>query len=249
MADDPGPTGLRQALGLPAVMTSFADREFELRQGSIKRLLPGSMQSEGVCLALTGAWLKEKRSTTNGKLAAVQELFGKKRDFYSPDRNGAMQLAAVKAADPVQQKYEAADGSNTARLDGLLDGFGFRNDDRIADKVRGRIRPTPYPGTSTQHWDPASLLATATSAEFLPPGQGVCIALTAGKGGHVVAAYRSHGKHLHFFDPNPGVFKVRSVKEFFDAWVKRYEDGKMPISIDGDSDGSGVKVRTYSYVK
>ena len=38
-------------------------------------------------------------------------------------------------------------------------------------------------------------------------------------GGHVIGMYRSRGRHLHFFDPNVGVYQVRDIVGFMQAWM------------------------------
>ena len=42
-------------------------------------------------------------------------------------------------------------------------------------------------------------------------------------GGHAVAAYRSRGNTLYFFDPNCGVYDVRDADKFFAAFVACYD--------------------------
>jgi hypothetical protein len=76
-------------------------------------------------------------------------------------------------------------------------------------------------GSSPLELDVAATFARATSLEWLPHGKGLCVAITLGTGLHAVAAYRSHGGSLYFFDPNIGVYAVADPVGFFSAWNDR----------------------------
>lgn len=74
----------------------------------------------------------------------------------------------------------------------------------------------------------AESLARACTAAFLRDGRGVYVSFKVkGKqdGGHAVAAYRSRGSTLHFFDCNCGVYKVTDPNGFFAAYETCY--GKL----------------------
>jgi hypothetical protein len=61
------------------------------------------------------------------------------------------------------------------------------------------------------------------AGEDLPEGEAVVLQIGVRVGtrnaGHAVAMYHSRGRHLHFFDPNVGVYQVRDVSGFMQAWI------------------------------
>ena len=76
----------------------------------------------------------------------------------------------------------------------------------------------------------AESMASACISANLKMGRGVYISFSVvGRkpekpgGGHAVAAYRSRGNTLYFFDPNCGVNDVKDPANFFAAFVACYD--------------------------
>jgi hypothetical protein len=46
------------------------------------------------------------------------------------------------------------------------------------------------------------------------------------RGGHAIGMYRSRGQNLYFFDPNVGVYQLRNVAGFMQAWLEGYRNGR-----------------------
>ena len=56
----------------------------------------------------------------------------------------------------------------------------------------------------------------------LQPGTAACARLRIAnpEGGHSIAMYRSRSGHLHFFDPNVGIYKVNHPTNFIMVWLQ-----------------------------
>lgn len=242
-APAPGPVG-------SAELTDYSELEFDLRQGVILGKLTGSKNPKGVCLALSGAWLKEKRTRTNGSFSTALDLVGLDRKFHGTNATDAGQEKIVTDATRRQDIYEKSEGTASDRLDKLLRESGLRYDPRLSDAMDECVQQHADPVSFLPVTDIALTFTSATSETCLPKGQGVCIAIDVGGRGHAVAAYRSGGGSLHFFDPNLGVFKVGDPAKFFKVWVARYaaKDKILTVRPKG-APPSSTEPRTFTCVR
>ncbi|MGI3776488.1 MAG: YopT-type cysteine protease domain-containing protein [Janthinobacterium lividum] len=251
---------LRKALRLPAPsapppaagtgLLAHSELEFDLQQGVVLRALTGSTDPKGVCLALSGAWLKEKRTRTNGSFSAALDLVGLDRKFHVTNVTEDREKKIVTAATERQNAYEKSGGTANDRLDRLLRESGMRYDPGLSAAMEDCVRQHPDPGDWRPVTDIALTFTSATSDACLPEGRGVCIAVDVDGRGHAVAAYRSRGGSLHFFDPNLGVFKVGNPAGFFAEWVARYAaSGKTLAVTPKGTPENATEPRTFTCVR
>jgi hypothetical protein len=94
---------------------------------------------------------------------------------------------------------------------------------------RGGMVPTPDKSTHKPVVENyAAAINDACHVEILSPGTGALFSFTNYVNGqrvgkHTVAAYRSRGNTLYFFDSNCGTYKLFRSAEFFEAWKDVYK--------------------------
>jgi len=206
-----------------ANMTQFAHLEMEFRQGAMTLFFPTVAGTTGACLALTADWLREKKQGTNSIGAKLGRAFGSDERKFVPlsgARGGAQQLAALNGALDAQKTYEAATGSQQDRIKNLLTGKDLVVDVVLSEAAYDQI-PVNIQGSYPVTLNVQATFVKATGIDWLKRGRGVCIGIGFGSSGHAVAAYRSHGGSLYFFDPNMGIYAVKDPSGFFDAWNQR----------------------------
>ena len=178
--------------------------------------------SGGVCGALAAAWLKEQLGGSGSR-----QFAGAVQGDVHLTRNRDTVLDVM----PQYRAYVKA-GQNAS----VLDQFGFGRRDRnpqgvmVTEMSQTAFRPVPIAAPS---------LARACSRDFLTGGRAVFMEFSVFStrdqkklGGHAVAAYRSQGGTLLFFDSNCGVYTVKERREFFEQYVKCYAGIKYKIEFD-----------------
>jgi hypothetical protein len=213
------------------LMTSFGRLEMEFRQGYLTHSFSNIVGEEGACLSLVGNWLREKREHPVGRV--MKRAIGMdKRTFAATEsgRGGGRQLTAMRAALPGQEDYQDHPGTQLERVVNLLRSKGLRFDPSSSANANSkavRFVEGSYPRKA----DIAATLFEVTQINYVFLGRGVCIGVRVGAGLHAVAAYRSHGGTLYFFDPNMGVYSVNDAEPFFKAWQARYEKKNKFLSM------------------
>jgi hypothetical protein len=237
-----------------AALKQHATKEYKFKQGSsIGQLDPGEVGTgnfdkikSGICAALAANWLQEKLSSPknlafSGPSAGTGVHAGRNLDTV---RSAVPKFLAYKEApfaSEVLAQYGLEPSLKTAALNPL------RNDQVSANERSYSERTGTWTERRITRSVPkvAESLANACTAAFLKQGRGVYIAFSVvGKtpdkrgGGHAVAAYRSRGSTLYFFDPNCGVYDVTDPDKFFAAFVACYGGLGYDLAIDaGRNDG------------
>jgi hypothetical protein len=223
---------------------NFSDDEFE------------SLQS-GVCASLAAAWLREKLTSPDA-LAFAGPSSG---SAIHTGKNLATTVpAALKYLDYKSSVGEQLHASNNyiLGLHGLSESaktsnFNVVKTDRVPTVERSRQRDgTVYEKkTFTNVTNALDTLVNACDVRYLTKGRGVYISVTMTSttpakrgGGHAVAAYRSRGKTLYFFDPNCGVYEVHDVRGFFRAWIDCY--GTIGYAVEHSP--GGTRMDRFIYV-
>jgi hypothetical protein len=215
-------------------MTQFAHLQMEFRQAAMIHFFPTVAGTTGACLALSADWLREKKQGTNSIGAKVARAFGSDERKFVPRsgaRGGAQQLSALKGALNVQKAYEAARGSQQDRIKQLLRSKGLVIDVALSDAADDQV-PINIRGSFPVKLDVQTTFVKATGIDWLKPGKGVCIGIGLGSGGHAIAAYRSYGGSLYFFDSNMGIYMVQDSAGFFNAWNQRCLDRGNSIDLN-----------------
>jgi hypothetical protein len=200
------------------------DPQREANQNSIGRESLSKDQFDliegGVCAALSCDWLHDR-------LTSVQK--DTDTDKKGADVHQERNLKTTLAATPNQIKYKQQENKDVLFKEYKL---GKRLD--VGNPERGSD-------------DTHDTLARACSDEYLKKGTGVYITVKGvlisdrtKSGFHAVAAYRSRGNQLYFFDSNCGVYQVSQPLEFFEAWVKGYTKREKSMSIYIPRDGPFV---------
>jgi hypothetical protein len=153
----------------------------------------------GVCGALVADWLSEKLH---------QERKGMFKPGAEPDLHTNRNKHSVHAAVDSHIRYKREGGTNTQ----LLDRAGLQSDGTYV--------------YVNDDWSMPRSLVEIAKPDNLKQGRGVYIGLSLYHrvkegGGHAIGLYRSRGNKLWFFDPNCGVYTVKT-KEFFDVWTAGY---------------------------
>jgi hypothetical protein len=242
-----------------AALKQYATKEYKFKQGrSIGELDPsgtsvatGKLTADqfgqikgGICAALAASWLKEKLTSAkhpafSGHSAGPDVHAGRNLDTV---RSAVPKFLAYKKApfaSEILAAYDLEPSPGTAAFNPIqnekVPTTEKWRDDRTGKVVEKKtIRTVPKVAES---------LANACTAELLKQGRGVYISLrVVGKtpdkpgGGHAVAAYRSRGNKLHFFDPNCGVYDVTDPGNFFAAFVACYEGVGYDLALDTAKD-------------
>jgi hypothetical protein len=237
-----------------AALRQHATKEYKFKQGSsLEQLDPGEVGignfdkiKSGICAALAANWLKEKLSSAkhpafSGPSAGADVHAGRNLDTV---RSAVPKFLAYKEnpfPSEVLAQYGLAPSPQAAALNPLLN-------EQVPTTTRSysdRTHTWTERRTTMAVPKVAESLANACSAGFLKQGRGVYIGFsvvgkTADKrgGGHAVAAYRSRGNTLYFFDPNCGVYDVTDPDKFFAAYVACYGALGYDLAIDaGRNDG------------
>jgi len=220
-----------------AALKQHATKENKFKQGaSIGQLDPDEVGvgnfdtiKKGICAALAANWLQEKLSSPKNLVFSGQ--------FAGAGVHAGRNLDTVRSAVPKFLAYkEAPFASEVLAQYGLEPSLKGAGSPVLNDKVPTKERSySERTGTWTERrtiqfvTKVAESLANACTAGFLKQGRGVYISFSVvGKtpdkqgGGHAVAAYRSRGNTLHFFDPNCGVYDVKDPDKFFAAFVACY---------------------------
>ena len=247
-----------------AALKQHATKEYKFKQGaSIGELDPSKAAignsitavkfsadefneiKNGICAALAANWLKEKLSSAknpafSGPSAGGDVHAGRNLDTV---RSSVPKFIAYKQAPSTSNilgQYGLAPSPKAASINPLLN-------DQVPITVRSyseRTRTwTERPSTQAVP-KVAESFANACTAESLKQGRGVYISISVvGRtpekpgGGHAVAAYRSRGNTLYFFDPNCGVYDVTDPGKFFIAFVACYAGIGYDLALDLRKDG------------
>jgi hypothetical protein len=170
----------------------------------------------GVCAALACAWLKEKLTSDE------TPVFTGKSELVKN-----VNITKDAATNYLEYKKD--------NLDVLIQKYGLVGadlDDDSYHDARNLLQSTKA--------DVPTKMANVCDKKFLQQGRGVYIPCSITKltttgtvgGGHAVAAYRSRGNTLYFFDPNAGVYQVKSREGFFKDWVKCYNSIADGVTVD-----------------
>ena len=190
--------------------------------------------SAGICMGVVLAWVKERLSSSNNwrHRALVATHFRNRPGYdFMPNRRPATEIhtrnaATMRAAAQNQIVYSQEGLTEALRL--------FSLNERHSVESKGAMRATPEPGSNLPHIaDVAGAMTDAVAPERLSAGTAVIFQVSIYDldngnylAGHAVAAYRSHGNHLFFFDPNIGAYQVVRPAEFMQAWVAGCRTGR-----------------------
>jgi hypothetical protein len=186
----------------------FSQAEFESVKG-------------GICAVLAADWLREKLHSEKALFSGAFEGYG-----VHSGRNRSTVIDNVRK----QLAYKIDPSPKEALSQhGLLEANREIGDPRIRDRVTKPAAPGRFGmggNTVSITIKFAETIANACTKEFLKKGCGVYIGFdVTGRraGGHAVAAYRSNGNTLYFFDCNCGVYNVTDPDDFFSEYAKCYE--------------------------
>jgi len=231
----------------------FATKEMKIQQGRNMTLLePGALLAGnivnhvpwdydsynrirgGICASLTADWLEEKIKGSNSIFSRTPKMFKAGRD---DDANQAAVRDVMIRAAPAQMNYVRSGNISTLFS---AKGLEFK------------------PATINNDRDPHTNMAIASiertfetlcqAEDEFGIGDGLLIELVfepaSGAGGqdqgHAVGAYKSHGRHIYFFDPNIGIYKVSSPRGFIKAWLDAYLAQNMRGSMDHQKCGISI---------
>jgi hypothetical protein len=223
-------------------LKQYSTKEYKFTQGkSLARLDPtksanadaaNAMQisekefegvKRGICAVLAADWLREK-------LAAEKLLFSGLSQ--GPGIHAGQNMDTVVRNVPKMLSYKecpsAAEALNQHGLTPTNREVGNPMvNERVQTVERSRSRDGSMHSRNAFVSRPkfAESLAKACTTAFLKEGRGVYISFKVkGKreGGHAVAAYRSRGNTLYFFDCNCGVYNVTNPAGFFTAYGACY---------------------------
>ena len=190
-------------------LRGFASKQYKFHQRKSIELAVeryGDDASSGVCMGVAMMWVQEKFTTTGAFWHPMQN-----KDF-SPGRGGDVHTRNAETmlrGAGYQMLYNQRGAAALATHLGLRDAtFDIRAVVQPDNGNRPEVR----------------LLDTLVRVgEDLPEGGAAVIELAvrhaSGDGGHAIAVYRSRGRHLYFFDPNVGVYQVRDIAGFMQAWI------------------------------
>jgi hypothetical protein len=190
-------------------LKAFAKKEYKFQQRKSMQFALreyGDRAASGVCTGAVMMWVREKLTTTGAPWQVMQTKQFSPRVFGDVHERNAMTM--LEAAGN-QVRYSRRGLHQLAAYLGL--------DDAILN-----IRPAMQRGAG--NLPEVQMLETlARVGEELPEGHAVVIEVAVGGGaqggGHAIGMYRSRGRHLHFFDPNVGVYLVHDVLGFMQAWM------------------------------
>jgi hypothetical protein len=183
------------ALKNPAI----AQKECKFQQRASMSSIPQGGAGHGLCLAVSFLWIKEKISHHRlNPLKIGQNTFSSKANQH--DYNSGLMMKAYR----LQQAHYVGKGGHTGEIERAL-GLHSSTQSSV-------IRPT------TQNL--STLMASKIN--ILTPGTAIAFELrvevAGAAGAHMVAVYKSRGNKLHFFDPNVGIYEVKILGRFLDAW-------------------------------
>jgi hypothetical protein len=200
-------------------LLAFATKEYKFQQRkSMSRAEEeyGEAAAQGVCFGAVMMWVREKL-TTNGSSwrPGPGKEFSPSRGTETHGRNSITMLHAA-----AHQQHYSTHGASS-----LADNMGLHEASHIVETVAKKdsaFRPVTV------------MLATLTQVGVqLPQGHAVVMELGvsdaqsgASLGGHAIGMYRSRGNHLHFFDPNIGVYQVQEIEDFMRAWLEGCRHGR-----------------------
>jgi len=240
-----------------ATLRQYATKEYKFKQGTSLALLdPAKSASSnaintvtltgeefdlvkgGICATLAADWLREKLSSGNA-------LFG--GNSNAPGIHAGRNLDTVVRNVPLYLQYRKSLFEKDAALQqhGLAGTGKTIGDPMVTDvtRVKGTSRLDPAWVTKRTHKFTESMI-NACAPQFLKKGRGVYISLSVVSkvpekrgGGHAIAAYRSRGNTLYFFDPNCGVYNIIDLNGFFTAFVACYDAVGYTLKFERDNDG------------
>lgn len=194
-------------------LRAFASKEYKFHQRksiSLAEQEYGAAAADGVCFGVVMMWVKEKLTTTGSLASGPQNLkFAPRRNADIHVRNETTMLRAA-----AFQSFYSQHG-----VGNLAQHMNLHETEYTVDPVSRRNESNNLPEVQ--------ILATLVRAgENLPEGHAIAMELKvrdAGNGtqigGHAIGMYRSRGHTLHFFDPNVGVYEVRNIPDFMQAWL------------------------------
>jgi hypothetical protein len=212
-------------------LKQYATKEYKFKQGRSLALLDpataakgGAINAvalsstdyqqlkDGICAVLAADWLREKLTSGDSYVGA---------DFGGPGVHAGENLTTVVNNVPKMIAYKKLKlTSNALGQHGL--SSTYVGDPRVVSTTLKERKGQNYLDRIINF---AQTLAKACTAEYLKKGRGVWISFEllkangVGDGGHAVAAYRSRGNTLYFFDCNCGVYNVTDPDRFFDEYV------------------------------
>ncbi len=251
-----------------AALKQHATKEYKFKQGrSIAELDPQKAATsdainavklsssefdgikKGMCAALAAHWLKEKLGSSShpafkGKSAGDAVHAGRNLETVSFNVPKFLAYAQSPSPEAILKQHGLEPSAKAADFQPMV------TRSRIAEERHhnrdGSIRINRVSVVDTQV---VESFVNACNVQFLKAGRGVYIAFKAkGRtlekpgGGHAVAAYRSRGSTLYFFDPNCGVYAITDPAAFFRAFVACYD------GIGYDVDFNTVQGSGFTYV-
>jgi hypothetical protein len=196
-------------------LTAFANKEYKFKQAKSKGLadsVHGDDAAHGVCFGLVMMWVREKLTTTGSWYRVQHKNFSPGHGGDVHDRNAITMLQAAE-----YQLHGRKQGD-----DKVATYLGLRP---VEPDIQLVVRPDRNYNPEVQIFETLVRVAKA-----LRSGQAVVIELdvhgASRRGGHAIGMYRSRGQNLYFFDPNVGVYQLRNVAGFMQAWLEGYRNGR-----------------------
>jgi hypothetical protein len=213
-----------------------AEKEYKFKQsrsmgGITEERFPNMTDklTQGVCLGLSAAWLSERLNHSHSILNRTLEGLNIRKKAEHPFKPGKREAQNIHERNTRIVESVGARNQQTYLLKSkseMLDENGLY--ERMVDK-RGHMVPTPDQSTHKPVVaNYAAAISDACHVETLSPGTGALFSFTnyvndQRVGKHTVAAYRSRGNTLYFFDSNCGAYKLFRSAEFFEAWKNAYK--------------------------
>lgn len=234
-------------------LKSFAEKEMKFNQGkpdATSYLRPGAIlagnivnhvewgyddyaahMSGGVCMGLVSHWLQEKIKSSNSIFNFQPKDFSvSKKDSVNQEKIGQL----MKKGGGTHLLYATAGGVDEKAA---LQAVGLKIDEAdLAGEASIKNLGDNIPSV-----DIAESFANICASAVWKQGTGLCISVDirqagiAKRSGHAVAAYKSKGGHLYFFDPNVGVYKLRKPREFLGAWLDAYAGLGRTVSMSREN--------------
>ncbi len=178
----------------------YSVKEYKFQQ---RKSMPHP-DSEGECLALCLMWIKEKITSSSFPWLR-SSIFASRGSNVHAHNRGIMQAA------------RSLGGHRTfAQNETIVNLLGLDYETGRPAMYVNRRRSRGYDLDE-------SLIGLVAD---LQPGMAACVKIRIGNRplGHAVALYRSRSGHIHFFDPNCGIYTVRYTSNFMQAWTRGCEN-------------------------
>jgi len=198
-------------------LRKFATKELKFQTRKSYQLVDQQAFPNGICMGITMEWVTEqiKEEGTSG----IHRNF-KKQLFVNRTKANAQLVKASQAS------HAAFDGEG-----GTPESAARRHGLSFVD-IHLPLNPSAFSsgeGTTVA-------IEEICSTAYLQPGRAAIISIDFLKPdtkdrftSHAVGVYRTKTSNLLFFDSNVGVYRVRNLRSFIEAWISDYKLGKRVI--------------------